>query len=327
MTDKICFIFISVLLNMLLLSFPAAALDNKEAEDTLVATVNGNPITLLDILADTAPDEKRLSLLYSGEQLKKERKKLRTFALNNIIDRKLVYAQFNKKGYKIPKQIIEKMLDKIAVRLTGGDRKLLEKKARQAGLTMADLREQARERVATSMLLNERCYKVVYITPKQVYDYYNEHKAEFTEPAQLDIQILYLKCNPTDESMIKFAENLKIKLADADEKTFAGYVGLHSQGPNTDRGGEVGWIREDKLRPEFSVYLKGKPAETIAGPITTDEGLYFIRIADRKEEKAPPFKDIKEDIRKKLSKVEEEKMYNRYMALLKRDAVIRILEQ
>jgi parvulin-like peptidyl-prolyl isomerase len=296
-------------------------------KDVLMATVNGAPITLSDVRSDTIPQERKLPLLYSGQQLKEEIKKLRHNALIYIIDRKLVYEQFKKRKYKIPKQIIEKMLDKLAAKLAGGDRKLLVSRARSSGVTMEDLREQARERAATSLLLNARCYKPVYVTPKQVYDYYQNHQEEFQKPARINLQVLYLKCNPANKTIANFAEKLRKQLIGADEKTFAGYVGLHSQGPNKNSGGKVGWIGEDKLRPEFINPLKGRKTGTIAGPLITDEGFYFIRISDREEAETPEFKDLKKSIREKLTKQAEEKMYNKYISFLKRDAVIRILEQ
>jgi len=301
--------------------------DSKMAKDILMATVNGKPVTLSDVRSDTIPEERKLPLLYSGKQLKEEIAKLRHNALMYIIDRKLVYEQFKKRGYKVPKQIIEKMLDKLAAKLAGGNRKLLESRARNSGVSIEDLREQAKERAATSLLLNARCYKPAYVTPKQVYDYYQNHQEEFQKPARINLQVLYLKCDPANKTVAAFAEKLKKLLENADEKTFAGYVGLHSQGPNKKSGGKVGWIGEDKLRPEFVKSLKGRKAGTIAGPLLTEEGFYFIRISEREEAESPPFEKIKKEIRDKLTKRAEDKMYDKYLSFLKRDAVIRIIKQ
>lgn len=323
------FFRISILLFLLFFfSIDCFSQQKKElAKDILLATVNGEPITLFDVIANTAGEEKQLALVFSGEELEIERKKIRNEALDNIIDRKLVYAQFKKQGYKLPKQIIEKMLDKLAADLAGGNRKLLETRARKAGLTMDELKEQARERAASSILINERCFKNVYITPKQVFDYYKKNKAEFQESTQLKLQILYLKCNPSEKSFANFAEKLNKMLKDADEKKFAEYVILHSKGPNRDSGGDVGWIAENKLRKEFSSLLIGQEEGTIAGPIMTEEGYYFIRISERKEAKTRNFEDLKEEIREKLSEQKEEENYNSYIKRLKKDALIRIIEK
>ena len=319
------FILLFSCLSILISSLSVFANEKILAKDVLMATVNGVPITLSDVRSDTIPEERKLPMLYSGDKLNQEIDKIRNEALKFIIDRKLVYEQFKKRNYTVSHQVIEKMLDRLAANLAGGDRKLLESRARKAGVTMDDLREQARERAATAMLLNARCYTPVYITPKQVYEYYEAHKGEFEKPARISLQVLYLKCDPVDTSMSNFAEKLREQLLNAGDDVFSKYVKLYSQGPNKESGGKVGWIGEDKLRPEFVAALKGKPAGTIAGPIITDEGFYFIRISEREEAVSPPFKELKEDIRKKLTKQAEDKMYDKYISFLKRDAVIRIL--
>ena len=316
-------IFLSILFAI---SLPSFSQDEVLAKDVLLATVNGEPVTLLDVLAQTLKEEKQLALIFSGKNLEEKRKKMRDSALELIVERKLVYEKFKKMGYKLPKQIIETMLDQLASDLAGGNRQLLESKARKAGLSMDELREQAIERAATGILINERCFKNVYITPKQVHDYYQENKAKFNKKPRLKLQLLYLKCNPGNQTMANFAEKLNKLLKNADNKTFGGYVRLHSQGPNKESGGDVGWIGEDKLRKEFSSLLIGKRAGTIAGPIMTVEGYYFIRISDREEAQTPAISELKEEIRKKLSEKEEEKCYNAYIERLKKGALIRIVK-
>lgn len=300
--------------------------DGIEEEDNIVlATVNGSPVTLFSVLAETTPEEAKLSLRYSGDSLKQERKKLRKEAIDDIIARKLISERFDNKGYKVPNQLIEKMLDGIAADLAGGDRKLLEQKARKAGYSLEDLKQQAHTRAATMMLINARCYQDVYITPKQVYDYYESHKDEYTIPRKLKLQMLYLKSKFDDGTgnIAQFAIKLKPRIANADEKTFAELVARHSVGPNKDKGGDAGWIDTDQLRPEFSAALKGKPLGSVVGPVKTPEGFYFIRIADLKEAQDTVFNAIKDRIKEKLENEEKKKNYEAFINKIKIGAVIR----
>ncbi|NOY76103.1 MAG: hypothetical protein GXP32_10000 [Kiritimatiellaeota bacterium] len=296
------------------------------AKSIVMATLNGEPITLLDVLADTAPREKKLAMRYSGGRLKKKKAKLRREAIENIIDRRLVYTQFKQRKYKLPESIIERMLDGLAKSLAGGDRKLLEKKARDAGLTMKDLREQAMERAASSLLINERCSKSVYITPKQVYDYYVANRDEFTTPARLNLQAIFLKCASGDSTVARFAERLKKTLRSADEVKFAEYASLYSQGPNHKNGGRVGWIPETELRPEFIKFLTGAKPGSIHGPIKTPEGVYFIRVAKREESRSRSFESVKKNIRKNLTDDAKKKKYKQYSDSLRKFSVIRYFD-
>ena len=294
-------------------------------DDAILATVNGYPITLFSVLAETARAESKFSLMYSGKRLQDETKKIRKAAISNIIVRRLVSEKFDERGYKVPKQLIENMIDGIAADLAGGNRKLLETKARQAGFTMEDLKKQARARAATMMLINARCYSDVYITPKQVYDYYEKYKDAYMLPRKIRLQILYLKSTMDDGTgnIAQFAIRLQAKIANADEKTFSEFVARHSVGPNKDTGGHVGWIDINEIRPEFASALKGKEKDDVVGPVKTPEGFYFIRIADFEQKQEKSFNSVKASIKEKLEEGEKKKNYEKYIKKIKAGALIR----
>jgi parvulin-like peptidyl-prolyl isomerase len=293
------------------------------SKDVVLATVDGKPITSLDVFLNTASERQRLAAMFTGKELEKEMLKLKLDSINNLIDRKLVYDRFKKRGYSIPDQIVEKLVDRIAADVAGGDRKKLEKKAREVGMTIEEIKEKARERASVRLLLDARCDKAVYITPSQVKEYYETHKTEFAKPTRVNLQVLFLK--PEHK---RLAEQLKPLILKATEKAFAGYVALNSDSVRKTTGGKIGWINEKKLRPEFALAISGKPVGTVAGPVETREGFYFIRLAEREAPSAPPFEKLRSEIKSKLTGVEVKKKYDQYVGRLRRDAVIRIfLEQ
>ena len=287
-------------------------------EYAVVATVNGDPITSLDVFLDTIPERERLVATCSGDKLGEKMREIEMESINRLIDSKLVFERFKKRGYKIPREIVERFVDKIAANVAGGDRKMLAEKARKAGMTMDDIRMKALERAAVMILLDARCEKAVNITPKQVWDYYQDHKDEFAKPPRVSLQILFLK--PYHE---KAAVELAPLLVTADEFAFSKFVLSRSDSPNVTNGGKIGWINEEDLRPEFAE-LKGKPKGIVAGPIKTREGFYFVRICDKKAPEAPSFESLQKDIRNTLKKAEVKEKYDEYVGNLRKNAVIRI---
>ena len=297
----------------------APNLSAPPSKDVVLATVDGKPITSLDVFLDTARERERLAATHTGKDLAKELYKLKLDSVNRLIDRKLVYDRFKKKGYQIPVQIVERLVDRIAADIAGGDRKKLEEKARKVGMTIEDIKQKAMERAAVTLLLDARCDKAVYVTPSQVKEYYETHQGEFAKPARVELQILYLK--PERGELIKALTPLLLR---ADGKAFAGYVALHSDVVRKTAGGKIGWINVRELRPEFAIAISGKPAGTVVGPVETKEGIYFIRISGREEPTAPPFDKLRSEIREKLTRMEVKKRYDEYVGRLRRDAVIRI---
>ncbi|MFZ2657471.1 MAG: peptidyl-prolyl cis-trans isomerase, partial [Victivallales bacterium] len=236
----------------------------------------------------------------------------------------LCSLEFKEKEYKIPQQYVEDMLDGLAANMAGGDRKKLEKKALAEGLTLNDLRMKAHEKIAVDILVFEFCYRNVFITPREVNDYYQKNAGEFSKAPQIELQVLLLKKDGKfKDEFDGTLEKIKPDAAKADKEIFTTLVKLYSEGPDVAKGGNIGWLEESKLRPEFAAAIKCIGNASVTGPVQADEGVYFIRISDRMGAKSKAFEDVRDEISEKLTKVEKEKRYNDYMNRLKEKAVIR----
>ncbi|MFA6568381.1 MAG: peptidyl-prolyl cis-trans isomerase [Victivallales bacterium] len=291
---------------------------------SVLATVNGIPITLYDVVLESANDEQKLAIVYKGKELAREVEKLRGKKAKELVERKLFFQEFKEKEYKIPEQYIEDMLDGLASNMTGGDRKKLEKKALSEGITVKDLRAKAHEKIAVDILVQEFCYRTVNVTPKEVNDYYRNNIAEFSKAPQIELQVLLLKKDGRfkdefDDTLAK----IKNDVEKADKTIFTTLVKLYSEGPDVVKGGSIGWLEESKLRPEFAEALGNLETGGIASSVQTAEGVYFIRIADRMPAKALQFEAVKDEINDKLAKQRRNENYAEYSNKLKDRAVIR----
>jgi parvulin-like peptidyl-prolyl isomerase len=100
-------------------------------------------------------------------------------------------------------------------------------------------------------------------------------------------------------------------------------VKLYSEGPDVAKGGNIGWIEESKLRPEFAKALRNLEVGNIASAVQTAEGAYFLRIADRMPARALQFEAVKDEINDKLTKQRRDENYAEYSGKLKEKAIIR----
>ena len=325
MNCKICSFLTVVLMVISIVLFSA---DEKSKTpvflSSVLATVNGIPITLYEVVLESANEEQRLAMVFKGNELTREVEKLRMKKTKELVERKLFFQEFKDKEYKIPDQYIEDMLDGLAANMAGGDRKRLEKKALVEGITVKDLKTKAYERIAVDILIQEFCYRIVNVTPKEVNDYYLSHIAEFSKPPQIELQVLLLKKDGRFKD--EFEETLaKIKtdVAKADKAIFSTLVKLYSEGPDVSKGGNIGWIEESKLRPEFAEALKNLETGSIASSVKTSEGVYFLRISDTMPSRVLQFESVKDEINDRLTKQRREENYTEYCIKLKDKAVIR----
>ncbi|OQA86844.1 MAG: putative parvulin-type peptidyl-prolyl cis-trans isomerase precursor [Lentisphaerae bacterium ADurb.Bin242] len=308
-------------------AFLAGAQDiGKETRvDSVLASVNGEPITLLDVMLESGREEMRLASLFSGARLYTEIAKLRKNVIEEIITRKLVYAQYTARPFPIENQYIETIIDMLAITMGGGTRDGLVKKAKELGTTMNELRQKAKEKIAVDVLLSEYCDRPIFTTPKDVYDYYVSNPKEWTTPTRYELELLQIARNGGRSGPDpKIAcQKLSEQMAKADKALFYQLVKANSDAPNSDNGGNVGQIDEDKLRPEFAPVVKKLKPGMIAGPVETPEGFYFIRLAATFPEEKIPFEKASEEIRKRLDLKAKSELRKAYSEKIKKQALIR----
>ena len=311
----------------LLHALPLAAQDigRETRVDSVLASVNGEPITLLDVLIESGREEMRLASMFTGARLYSEIAKLRKEVIDEIIVRKLVYDSYKEKPFPIEEQYIENLMDSLAVSMGGGSRGGLLKKAKELGTTMTELREKIKEKLAVDILLSEYCDRPIYITPKEVYEYYTANQKQWTKPARYELQLLHIANDGGRSGMDPetTCRKLSEQLAGADAARFARIVRDNSDAANSESGGNVGFVDQDKLRPEFAAALKNIEAGRIVGPVKTPEGYYFIRLASIVPEERIAFEKASEEIRRQLDRKAKNEMRAKYADNLKSRALIR----
>ena len=290
--------------------------------DSILASVNGEPISLLDVIYESSFSESRSYAVYSSKEIFNEIQKLRKKTLDDIIDRKLILLEYNAtKPFIIPRQYIENQIDELAMNFGCINRSELIEKAKEAGTSIEELRKKARIRVITQIMISQYIHTVVNLTPREIYEYYQKNEKEFSSDPQVRLQLLLIGKQHKDQKRIK--EELTKAFKKADKEIFTGMVRLYSSGPGAMRGGDLGWIECSELRPEFAEASKNQKVGTIIGPIETDEGTYFLRINDRKKAVKAEFYKMIPDIKAKIEAKRKEKAYKAYIAKLRKKSIIR----
>lgn len=289
--------------------------------NSVLATVNGEPVTLLDVVLETAPFERELAVTYSGERLNREIEKLRRDTLDDIISRRLIYKEYDADPFQIPEQMIENMLDEHARAMGGLTRQELEVRLKRSNMTLADLRSKARERIIVNVILIRNCDKQAVVTPKDVYEEYQKNIETWTHPAKVEFQMIQLnkeapRCGNSKET----AEKLQSVLANgASEELFSNLMDEYSDGP---RNGFTTIAELTKLRPEFQSALKDKKSNEIVGPLDTLEAIFFIRIRSIQLSTPIPFEKVAAELEEKLRREAIRKKRDEYIKDLRSKALI-----
>ena len=292
--------------------------------DSVLASVNGDAITLLDVMLESIRQERELAAMYTGERLYSEIARLRKKTLEEIIERRLVYQEFKRNSFEIPVQDIENMLDSLAREMGASDRASLERKAVQYGTTLDELRAKARERIAVDAMLGVYCDRLVTVTPREVYEEYTAHPERWAAPATIDLQLIQLKQGLSEAETLSAADRLSTLLKGVDAAGFSAKAAEYSSSTDANAAA-VTRSERSKLRPEFAEALKDAAASAIIGPVKTPEGLYFIRVDSVKASELVPFSGAEEVIRRDLTYYRNALKRAEYIGKLRNKSFVRYL--
>ena len=294
-------------------------------KDSVLVSVNGEPITLLDVILENGTQEKELAGVYSGERLVDKTFDLRNETVDRIICRKLVYQKYKAEPFDIPRQEIENLLDAY-VRESGADsRASFEKNLLSYGITPESFRERARERIAVEVMLARDCDHQVFITPKEVYEDYKAHPEKWTVPEKISFQLLQINVTAGSaggdpQAAVKAMRQELDK--DSSRKNYTRLVLEKSDGASASTGGIMEDVEFDDLRPEFAEALKGKKADDVVGPIEAPEAFFFLRVIGTEPARLIPFSKASREVYDALYKKRVEEKRREYYSQLKRKALI-----
>ena len=166
----------SLFLTFLTVTLFLTAAANESEVDSVLAAVNGEPVTLGEILPAVRHREFQLKSAYSGKVLEEEILKARHRAVEEIIDSKLIAADFDAKKLVLSAQDIENELDRWGKHIGCPTRKDLEEKIRQSGTTIEKLRERVAQRMKVQ-IMRRRAFAVAGSpTPADLYERFKKEE-------------------------------------------------------------------------------------------------------------------------------------------------------
>lgn len=302
---------------------PAADFTLRPSEnqmDSVLASVNGDAITLHDIVGKTRAEEYQLYSSHSGKELEKAILGVRRKAVDDLIDRKLIIADYQQQEYKIPNRDIESEMDAAATKMGVRSRLEFARKLEESGTSVPEFRKQLEEYMAVQLMLFRQYASRIMITPRDIYQYYEAHPDEFIQPESLELAMILL--DPNRQDLDAAVSDIRETLAQYPER-FAELAYRYTAGPGADRGGSLGVIERKRLRREFVKAIVDPQTDKIYGPVRTEDGIAFLKVLDFRNAVENGFEQSKEQIQKKLEQEMRENVRKQYVESLRRKAIIR----
>jgi peptidyl-prolyl cis-trans isomerase SurA len=279
-------------------SFAAMPPDARaEQVDKIVASVDGEPITMHDVRAFAESAGKTLP---DGDPTADP-----TFkeGLKGLIAEKLL----NEETRKYDDQVEESQIDKYIADVEqerGISDDQLKQSLLQNGVSWEDFRKRARTELEKAMMLNQELRQRVTIPPEQIQAYYDAHHDQFTvkqEKYRL-AQILVAVAPNASQGEVAAAKAKAIearKKASAGED-FAELAKRYSDDDSKAQGGELGVFAPDDIMDEILAAIRNVPPGQVSEVVRTKHGFHIIKVEQHELPGLKPLAVVKEDIRNHL---------------------------
>jgi parvulin-like peptidyl-prolyl isomerase len=182
------------------------------------------------------------------------------------------------------------------------DRKLLTQVAEKSGVEKSEEYQRELKALKRDLVLDVWMKKEMKkvqdsISKEELQKFYNENKAQFSEPKKLHARHILVKTEKEAKALIKELDAAKDKKA-----KFIELAKSKSTGPSGKDGGDLGWFELERMVPEFSAAAdKLKAGEYTKAPVKTQFGYHLIMLDDRKEATTKPLKEVEAQIRSQIS--------------------------
>jgi peptidyl-prolyl cis-trans isomerase SurA len=161
--------------------------------DRIVAVVNGEIITLSDVLRE----ERRLRQLSTiPEQTPAVNREI----LDRLIERSLLLQLAEKKKIQLPEEQLQAALTDVAHQYGAEDVNQLEQALTQQGLTLEELKREIENQIKTTKLINTEVRAKILITQAEVEEYYQQHLGDYQEREERSARHILLPLPPDASS-------------------------------------------------------------------------------------------------------------------------------
>jgi peptidyl-prolyl cis-trans isomerase SurA len=298
--------------------------------DRVVAIVNDEVITLSEVNEEGKPLLRRVAETVPAAELEEALQQARRTVIEKLIEKKIMLQEAAKAKISVSDDEVQMTFDRILEKNKTSIEQFRKEMAK-LGMTEAQYRENLREQVLSSKLVNTEIRSKVIIPEDKIIDYYDTHYTERVEEGgyylfQIGIALSGDKTAAGKEASRNKAEEIrKLAMAGQDFKELARQ---HSDLPSAADGGDIGVLRKDDMPVAmFEAIAKTEPGQ-VTEIIETDSGYQFFKVLSGQEGQIitkVPYESVKDEIYETLYQQEMEGRFAEWLKSRKSQAYIKIL--
>jgi len=300
----------------------------QSSSNGIAAVVNGRVITRSEVRDAVTAQEQMLAMQFRDDPaaLQRELVNLRKTALDSLIDRELVLAEFKRLGATIKPQWVEDDINGIIRESFKGNRDAFVKELANNGMTLKKFRELREKMMIVQAMRSKQAADQGPATPREVEEYYAKNVSKWRQGDMIKISTITIpkfgaENNASPESQRKLAEEIRSKLIKGAD--FAATAKAFSQDSYADQGGARDWMGKDQMNPAMASVAFSLKTGGISS-VLDQEGAYVIIACNAiKHGNAPALSQLRPEIEKHIAAEKSKGSVDKWMEGLRKKAVIK----
>ena len=285
----------------------------------VVARVNGVDIASADL-------EKAIRNLEAnvGNAIPAERRnEIYRGILDQLIEMRLLEQEAASRNIKATDAEIQQGIDQMKQQAPSPE--AFTKALASRKMTEADLRAEARQRLAVDKLLTTEVEPKAVVGEADIADFYKKNPQFFMQPESLRASHILLKADtPEAKAAAKTkADDLLRQIQGGAD--FATLAKQHSADGSAAAGGDLGFFPRGQMVKPFEDAAFALKAGEVSGVVETEFGYHIIKAAEHRTARTVPLAEVSDRIAQALRQQKQQQLAQEFVQSLKGKAKVEIL--
>ena len=298
-------------------ALPSSTEEKKIGETGVAMDVDGVKLTTKAL--DKEVEEKLVPLKgqIPPESMGQAKAEIRQGIMDDFVLRTLLKKEISRQKITAGDQEIGDILKAMKANLPAGV--TLEDLLKKNNIDPAKIREEITLNIQINKLILAELGGKVTISDKEIADFYQKNKGNFTKPETVHARHLLIATEEGEAEKSKAGKKAKAEdlrkqlLAGAD---FAVLAKKHSDCPSKEKGGDLGSFARGQMVKPFEDAAFSQSKDTIGPVVMTDFGFHIIQVLEHEASQVMP---LDAEIKKKITPfLEQQKQQGAFEGLVKR---------
>jgi peptidyl-prolyl cis-trans isomerase SurA len=324
-------LFSALLLVLSLLATTPSAQAN--VVDRSVAIVNDDTITLSEVNEAGKSFFQKVAAEAPPEQLEAALQQARRAVIDKLIEKRLLTQEARKTDIKVSDEEVENALKRI-LESNQATIDQFRKEIAAVGMNEKQFREDLRDQISTTKLVNQAIRAKIVIPEEQALAYYQRNYTESSGEGEyhlLQIGVVWDSQDrtgnvPSQEEAKKKIENIR-QLAEKGED-FRALAKQHSDLPSATDDGDLGAFKERDMAADMRSAIATLQPGDISRIVERDKSYQLFKVQSTEKgakEASASYESAKEKIRETLFQQEMERRLKEWLDSLREKAYIKVL--